>query len=57
MKIEFNTTPDVVGLGRIIVDGKFYGLPVDAVKLFQSLYTIDQIHTNNLALRHQEKAP
>jgi hypothetical protein len=45
MKIEFNTTPDVVGLGRIIVDGKFYGLPIAAVELFQGLYIIDQLQT------------
>ena len=46
MKIDFNTTPDVTGLGRIIIDGKFYGLPVEAVELFCALYAFDQIQTH-----------
>lgn len=32
MKIEFVTEPDETDKGRVIVDGKFYGLPVDAVR-------------------------
>lgn len=31
MKIEFDKTPDPTGLGRVIVDGKYYGLPAEAV--------------------------
>lgn len=31
MKIEFDKTHYPTGLGRIIVDGKYYGLPVEAV--------------------------
>lgn len=31
MKLEFDRTPDPTGLGRIIVDGKYYGLPAEAV--------------------------
>lgn len=30
--IEFDAKPDCTGLGRLIVNGKYYGLPVDAVK-------------------------
>ena len=36
-KIEFITEPDVTGMGRIVVDGKFYGLPVDVVVAFKQL--------------------
>lgn len=32
--IKFITKPDETGLGRIIVDGRFYGLPVAAVERF-----------------------
>lgn len=31
-RTEFDTTPDAMGLGRVIVDGKFYGLPVEVVR-------------------------
>lgn len=31
MEIVFDTTPDETGKGRVIVDGRFYGLPVAAV--------------------------
>lgn len=30
--ISFVDTPDAAGLGRVIVDGRYYGLPVVAVK-------------------------
>ena len=49
MEIKFNTTPDVVGLGRVIIDGKFYGLPVEAVELFQGLYILDSLQEAKLA--------
>lgn len=32
--VEFDATPDATGLGRVIVDGKYYGLPVDVVRKF-----------------------
>lgn len=31
MEIVFDTKPDETGKGRVIVDGRFYGLPVAAV--------------------------
>lgn len=35
MKIEFDTTPDETGKGRIVVDGRYFGLPVEAVAQFK----------------------
>lgn len=37
MKIELITKPDATGLGRVIVDGKIYGLPVVAVEAWREL--------------------
>lgn len=34
--IVFDTKPDATGMGRLIVDGRFYGLPVAAVLELQS---------------------
>lgn len=31
MKIEFITEPDCTGKGLVIVDGRYYGLPLEAV--------------------------
>lgn len=39
MEIEFITTPDVIGQGRVVVDGLFYGLPVEAVKELEHSYS------------------
>lgn len=45
MKIEFVTEPDETGKGRIVVDGKFYGLPVDAVReLMETRETLQAVH-------------
>ena len=30
--IEIITKPDVTGLGRVVVDGKFYGVPIVALE-------------------------
>lgn len=38
MKIEFVTTSDETGKGRIIVDGRYFGLPIEAVKEIERLY-------------------
>ena len=44
MEIKFITEPDVTGKGLIVVDGRYYGLPLEVVKLFENLYTIhDQV--------------
>lgn len=40
--LEFDDTPDETGKGRVVVDGRYFGLPVDAVRLFEKLYTQDQ---------------
>lgn len=32
VNIEFVTEPDETGKGRVIVDGKYYGLPANAVR-------------------------
>lgn len=32
MEIEFDTKPDEIGKGRVIVNGRFYGLPIEAVE-------------------------
>ena len=32
--VKLDTTPDATGLGRVIVDGKYYGLPVAVVRKF-----------------------
>lgn len=37
MDIDFCTNPDETGKGRVIVDGRFYGLPMGAVLEFQRL--------------------
>jgi hypothetical protein len=37
MDLVFDTRPDVIGLGRVIVNGHYYGLPVDAVEFFFQL--------------------
>lgn len=38
MKIEFDTKSDETGKGRIIVDGRYFGLPVEAVKVLDQAY-------------------
>lgn len=38
MKIEFDTKSDETGKGRIIVDGRYFGLPVEAVKVLEQAY-------------------
>jgi hypothetical protein len=35
--LTFDSTPDCIGLGRIIVDGKYYGLPAEAVKMLHEI--------------------
>lgn len=40
--IEFDMKPDVVGMGRIIVDGRFYGLPAEAVMMLRRAYVMCQ---------------
>ena len=35
--VKLDTTPDATGLGRVIVDGKYYGLPVAVVRKFATL--------------------
>jgi hypothetical protein len=35
--IEFDITPDATGLGRVNVDGKYYGLPAAVVRKFAAL--------------------
>ena len=35
--MKLDTTPDATGLGRVIVDGKYYGLPVAVVRKFATL--------------------
>jgi hypothetical protein len=37
MDIKFVTKPDELGLGRVIVNGRYYGLPVAVVLEFQRL--------------------
>ena len=44
--MEFITTPDETGKGRIVVDGRYFGLPVDAVKLLERLYKEDMEKQN-----------
>lgn len=36
--IEFDINPDETNKGRVIVDGRYYGLPRDAVILFKALF-------------------
>jgi hypothetical protein len=37
MSHQFVVEPDVLGLGRIVVDGKYFALPVETVRYFQSM--------------------
>ena len=39
--VTFVTTPDETGKGRIIVDGRHFGLPLETVKLLERLYKED----------------
>lgn len=41
--IKFITEPDETGLGRIVVDGKFYGLPSGAVAALARSFTAHDI--------------
>ena len=35
MELKFVTKPDAAGFGYIIVEGIYYGLPVDAVRVLE----------------------
>lgn len=37
MDIKFVTEPDETGKGRVIVDGRYYGLPMAAVLEYEGL--------------------
>ena len=37
MQIDFITEPDETGKGRVVVDGRYYGLPLDAVLDYKRL--------------------
>lgn len=37
MKIEFVLAPDVAGMGRLVVDGRYYALPAPAVVALHGL--------------------
>lgn len=37
MQIDFVTEPDETGKGRVVVDGRYYGLPMNAVLEFKRL--------------------
>lgn len=43
--MEFVTTPDESGKGRLIVDGRYYGLPLETVKRLELMYTTLQSMT------------
>ena len=47
--IEFVTTPDETGKGRVIVDGRYYGLPLGVVLEYKALRDI--LDTNIQLLR------
>lgn len=36
MQIEFDETPDVGGMGRVKFNGRFYGLPADAIRVIRT---------------------
>lgn len=38
--MEFVTTPDETGKGRVIVDGRYYGLPVEAVEQIKRMQEV-----------------
>ena len=44
--IKFITEPDETGLGRIVVDGKFYGLPSGAVAALARSFTAHKMADN-----------
>lgn len=44
--MEFVTKPDETGKGRIVVDGRYFGMPLDAVKLLERLYNEDKEKQN-----------
>jgi hypothetical protein len=37
MDLKYVSEPDVIGLGRVIVDGKYYGLPAPVVARIEAL--------------------
>lgn len=37
MLIEFITHPDTIGKGRLLVDGRYFGLPMEVILRFQQL--------------------
>lgn len=44
LTIEFDATPDVAGMSRVKVDGRFYGLPAEAVRrLSESQEKIERV--------------
>ena len=43
MEIKFNIKPDETGKGRVIIDGRFYALPLEATRLFCVLYGMSTI--------------
>lgn len=47
VKMEFVTQPDETGKGRIIIDGRYFGLPIEAVKLLEQLYKEKQDETQS----------
>ena len=54
MEIEFDITPDVVGMGRVICDGAYFGLPIEAVKIFDRLYTYERNYAWNQLIRIED---
>lgn len=43
-EMKFVTTSDETGQGRIIIDGRYYGLPVAAIERIKTMYdTLNQM--------------
>lgn len=43
-EMKFVTTSDETGQGRIIINGRYYGLPVEAIERIKTMYeTLDRM--------------
>lgn len=52
--IKFLIEPDETGLGRIVVDGKFYGIPSGAVAALARSFTAHDIAVSDEIERNRE---
>ncbi len=43
MDLKFVTEPDAAGYGRVITEGRYFGLPMELIIYFQTLHTLDRL--------------